>query len=95
MTAAQPLGNADEIQVGNAGGLSIREIIVNIMKKILDFMALIAVVTIVVAGIWLIVGLGEESAKERAKKIVLYTIVGLLLILLARAIVIFMVGLGS
>ncbi len=93
--SAQPLGNADEINVGGTGPVDIRQLIVNIMRKILDFMALIAVVTIVIAGIWLIVGLGEESAKERAKKIVIYTIVGLLLILIARALVTFVIGLGQ
>lgn len=71
--------------------MDLKATIVTITQKVLDFMTLIAVVTLVIAGIWLIVGLGEDSAKERAKKIVTYTIAGLILILIARAIVLFIV----
>jgi len=93
--AQSPLGDANEINVGGGGGAEVdfKALIVSIMKKVLDFVGLIAVVVIVIAGIWMIVGLGEESAKERAKKIVIYTIVGLLLILIARAIVTFVINL--
>lgn len=93
---ATPLGNADEIDVGGGvGAVDLKQLIIDIMRKILDFVSLVAVVVIVIAGIWMIVGLGEESSKERAKKIVLYTIIGLLLILLARGIVTVVINLGS
>jgi len=87
------LGDANEINVGG-GGENLQGTIINITMKVLSFVSLIAVVVIIIAGIWLIVGLGDDSAKEKAKKIVIYTIVGLLLILAARAIVIFVLGFG-
>ena len=90
---ASPLGNADEIQVGGAGGTNLVTAVINIVRTVLSYMSLAAVIVIIIAGIWMIVGLGEESSKERAKKIVLYAIIGLLLILLARGIVIFVIRL--
>lgn len=89
------LGDANEINTGGGGGGDLQGTIINIVQKILEFVTLVAVVVIIIAGIWMIVGLGDESAKERAKKIVIYTIVGLLLILVARAIVMFVLGFGG
>lgn len=90
--AESGLGNADDLNVGGGGGGgNLRGTIVSIVMAILSFVALVAVIVIIIAGIWLIVGLGEDSSKERAKKIVLYTIAGLILILIARAIVTFVI----
>lgn len=94
--AEDALGNADEINVGGGGGggIDLKATIISIVKTVLTYVSLIAVVVIIIAGIWLIVGLGDDGAKDKAKKIVLYTIVGLILILIARAIVTFIIGLG-
>lgn len=92
--AETALGNADEINVGGGGGGDLKGTIVAIAQTILSFVSLVAVVVIVIAGIWLIVGLGDDSSKEKAKKIVIYTIAGLILILIARAIVTFVIGLA-
>ncbi len=74
--------------VPDIGGTSnIRTAVVNVIKKILTFMALVAVVIIVIAGIRLVVSQGEEAEKDKAKKAILYTIIGLIVILLAQAIV--------
>ncbi len=78
--------------LGGGGGVDLRGAIISITQQILTYVSLIAVIVIIIAGIWLIVGFGEESAKERAKKIVIYTIVGLILILIANAIVNFVIS---
>jgi hypothetical protein len=65
----------------------IRTIITDIITAILNFLALIAVVIIVVAGIRLIVSQGEDDAKDKAKKTIFYALVGLIIVLFARVIV--------
>lgn len=65
----------------------VRSTVVNIVQRVLSFLALAAVITIIIAGIWLIVGLGSDESKERAKKIILYTLIGLIVVLFARVIV--------
>ncbi len=72
---------------GAADQDSIRGVIVNVLMLVLDFMALAAVVFVVIAGIRLIVSGGNDEAKDKAKKIILYVIIGLLIILFARVIV--------
>lgn len=91
VVASTALGDANEINTGGVGSTDLKGVIVNIVRKILDFVALIAVIMIIIAGIYMIVGLGSDSSKETAKKIVIYTIIGLILILIARAIVTFVI----
>jgi len=82
---AEGLGLASGI-----GGLAkgdIRSVVLHVLLFVLNFLALAAVVAIVVAGIYLIVGGGSDESKEKAKKIILYVIIGLLVILFARVIV--------
>jgi hypothetical protein len=64
-----------------------RDVVTKILNAILSFMAVIAVAAIIVAGIYLIVGMGSDDSREKAKKIIFYTLIGLLIILFSRIIV--------
>lgn len=79
------LGNIGIDIPGSTG--DIRQVISNVLNTVLNFVGLLAVIAIVVAGIWLIVGMGSDDSKDRAKKIILYTVIGLIIILLAKLIV--------
>jgi len=75
---------------GGVAGLpsgDVRSTVVRIIQSVLSFLALLAVITIIIAGIILIVSLGNEEQKERAKRIIFYTLIGLVVILFARVIV--------
>ncbi len=64
-----------------------RAVIIKILAAVLNFLALIAVVVIVIAGIRLIVSQGEDEAKDKAKKTIFYALAGLVIVLFARVIV--------
>lgn len=66
---------------------SFRQIVLDIITFVLNFLALLAIIFIIVAGIRLIVSQGEDEQKDKAKKTILYVIIGLLVILFARVIV--------
>ncbi|MDB4979200.1 MAG: hypothetical protein JWM56_1386 [Candidatus Peribacteria bacterium] len=70
----------------------LRAVISRILSTVLDLMGFIAVIMIIIAGIYLIVGQGSDDSQTKAKNIVIYTIVGLILILLSRVIVGFAVN---
>ena len=70
-------------------GIDIRQTVLNALKYVLSFLALAAVIFIIIAGIRLIVSQGEDEQKNKAKKTIIYVIVGLIVILLARVIVAF------
>ncbi len=75
-------GLPDEANVGD-----IKTLIVSIVTTVLDFVLLIAVVYVIVAGIRLIVSGGDEAQKDKAKQTIIYVIIGIIVILFARVIV--------
>ncbi len=101
MSAGAFVGNVFAAQTGQFGGQipaipgtpaaanqgDIRNVIIRALIFVLDFLALLAVVFIVIAGIRLIVSQGEDAQKDKAKKTILYVIIGLLVVLFARVIV--------
>lgn len=74
-------------QIVDGRNANVREIIVRVLATVLDFVILAVVIAIVVAGIFLIVSGGSDTSKDKAKKIILYAIVGLIIILLAKLVV--------
>ncbi|MDD4287378.1 MAG: TrbC/VirB2 family protein [Candidatus Peribacteraceae bacterium] len=89
------LSDPPDVGSGDIGGGDLKQAIVKVIQVVLDFMTLIAVVMIIIAGIRYIISRGEESENEKAKKMIIYVIVGLIVILLARAIVTFVIGLQN
>ena len=85
---AQPFGEVPDVtETGEVDGDSIRTTVLDIIQDVLSFMALVAVVVIIIAGIRLVVGGADEQQREKARNTVLYAVIGLILILLAQAIV--------
>ena len=73
----------------NNGTQGVKDTIVEFIVKVLDFIMLIAVIYVIVAGIRLIVSGGDEGEKDKAKNTIIYVIVGILVVLFARVIVTF------
>jgi len=78
----------------NGGGSDavLRGIVVGFIQRVLSFLSLIATITVIIAGFYLILSLGDDTGKDRAKKIILYTLVGLFVILVSRVIVGYVTG---
>jgi hypothetical protein len=70
---------------------ALKTIIEDTVIAALKFVALLATVVLIIAGVYLVAGAGSDSSREKAKNIVIYTIVGILLIVLAGAIVAFII----
>lgn len=79
-------GEIPELE-GTAESTDVRATITSVLTYVLSFLALIAVVVIVIAGIRLIVSQGNEEERDKAKKTILYAVIGLLVVLFARVIV--------
>ena len=97
LTAGSPVALADLFgDVPAIGGSDdIETTVTDIIIKILSLMALVAVVIIVIAGIRLVISQGEQEAVEKSKKTILYAVIGLIIILLAQAIVQFIADFAS
>lgn len=76
--------------INNGSGTDgIKEAILSIIATVLNFILIIAVVYVIIAGIRLIISGGDEGEKDKAKTTILYVIAGIIVILFARVIVTF------
>jgi len=62
--------------------------IMSVINYFLTFLGLIAVIVIIYAGVRLLVSLGNEQAVKTATKTIMYAVIGLLIVFLAYAIVV-------
>ncbi|MBI5467402.1 MAG: hypothetical protein HY975_04300 [Candidatus Kerfeldbacteria bacterium] len=75
-----------QIGLGNA---DLKQTVINILNLALGLLALVAVVMIIIGGFtWLTAG-GNEEKVDKAKKIISAAVIGLIIVLLAWAVVIF------
>lgn len=75
-------------QIG-LGDADLRTTVLNIIRLLLGLMTLIAVTLIIYGGFIWLTAAGNEENVEKAKKIISAAVIGLIIILLAWAIVIF------
>ncbi len=79
-------------QIGSSIGLGnadLKTTVINIIRWVLGIMTLIAVALIIYAGFVWLTAAGNEDNVDKAKKIISAAVIGLIVILLAWAIVIF------
>jgi cytochrome bd-type quinol oxidase subunit 2 len=74
------------------GSTDLRSTVINIVNYVLGLLGLIAVIIIIYAGVIWLTASGNEERVDKAKKILSAAVVGLIVVLLAWAIVIFVVG---
>lgn len=67
----------------------IRALIIKLVEFALNVVLILAIAAVIVAGIYLIVSGGDEGQKDKAKNIIIYALVGIILILFSRIIVLF------
>lgn len=80
---------------GIAESESLTDLILTIIAFILDIALLLAVLAIIIAGLYLITSNGDEGQKDKAKKIIFYVILGIVLILFSRILVTLINGIFS
>jgi cytochrome bd-type quinol oxidase subunit 2 len=74
---------------------SVRQLILTFINYFLGFLGLLAVIMIIYAGVLYITDAGEGGNTDKAKKIIMYAVVGILIIFLSFAIVNFALGAGT
>jgi hypothetical protein len=74
-------------QIDGPINASLRVVVLTFLHKVLGFVGLAAVIVIIIAGIYLIISMGEDEQRDKAKKIIQYAIIGMLIIFFARALV--------
>ncbi len=74
------------------GTADLKDTVVNIIQWVLGILALVAVALVIYGGFTWMTAAGNEERIEKGKKIISAAIVGLIVVILAWAIVIFVAG---
>ena len=78
-TADLGMDHAENLGLSNAGGRSIQQVMVTIVRWLLTFVGLIAVVMIMWAGfLWMTSG-GNEEKVQKAKRTLINSVIGVFL----------------
>jgi len=85
-------GNVSEATGGEG---SIRNLILRIVNFFLGFLGILAVIMVIYGGVTYVTAAGSDEAIGNAKKIILYSIVGIIVILLSFALINTILGAGT
>lgn len=72
---------------GIAGNVSLREAIIKWTNFFLGFLALIAMIALIFAGFLYVTAAGNSEQADKAKKIIIWVVLGIIVILIAYALV--------
>lgn len=87
--------NPSEIAGATGGTGSIRELVLKIVNYALGFLGLVAVIMVIYGGFLYVTAGGEQENVDKGKKILMYSMIGIILILLSFAIVNTVLGVAS
>lgn len=90
-----PSDNPELISGATGGTGSIRELALRIVNYFLGFLGIVAVIMVIYGGITYVTAGGKDEAIGNAKKIIMYSLVGIIIILLSFAIVNTVLGAGT
>ncbi len=82
-----PEDNPQKISVATGGQTNARQLVLTILNFFLGFLGLLAVIMIIYGGFLYVSAAGDQGKIDNGKKIIMYSIVGIIIILLSFAIV--------
>lgn len=87
--------NPDTISQTTGGATSIRQLILTIINYFLGFLGLIAVIMVIYGGVTYVISAGEDEKIQSAKKIIMYSLIGIIIVLLSFVAVRMILGAGT
>lgn len=90
-----PEDNIPVVSEATGGEGSIRRLVLRIINFFLGFLGILAVIMVIYGGVTYVTAAGAEDSVGNAKKIILYALVGIVIILLSFAIVNTILGAGT
>ena len=90
-----PTDNPEAVSSATGGQGSLRALILTIVNYFLGFLGLLAVVMVIYGGVTYVSSAGNEEAVGKAKKIIMYSLIGIIIILLSFVVVRAVLGAGT
>ena len=82
-----PTDQPGRIAEATGGQASLRQLVLTFLNFFLGFLGLIAVIMVIYGGVLYVTAAGEQDKVDKGKKIIMYSVVGIVIILLAFALV--------
>ncbi len=90
-----PADNPGNISEATGGEGSIRLLVLRIINFFLGFLGILAVIMVIYGGVTYVTAAGNDESIGNAKKIILYSLIGIVVILLSFAVVNTILGAGT
>lgn len=90
-----PADNPEAVATATGGQSSLRGLILTIINYFLGFLGLLAVIMVVYGGVTYVSSAGNDEAVGKAKKIIMYALIGIVVILLSFVVVRAVLGAGT
>ncbi len=87
--------NPDAVSTATGGASSLRQLVLTMVNYFLGFLGLVAVLMVIYGGVTYVTAAGKDDAVEKGKKIIMYALVGLIIVLLSFVVVNFILGAGT
>ncbi len=94
-TILNPTDNPEAVATATGGQSSLRGLILTIINYFLGFLGLLAVIMVVYGGVTYVSSAGNDEAVGKAKKIIMYALIGIVVILLSFVVVRAVLGAGT
>lgn len=90
-----PGDNPDAVSTATGGETSLRGLVLTVINYFLGFLGLVAVIMVVYGGVTYVISAGNDEQIGNAKKIIMYALIGIVIILLSFVIVRAILGAGT
>jgi len=87
--------NIPAVSEATGGSDSLRDLIITMVDYFLGFLGLVAVLMVIYGGVTYVTAAGKDDAVEKGKKIIMYALIGLVIVLLSFVVVNFIIGSGT
>lgn len=87
--------NVQSVSEETGGATSLRTLILRMVNYFLTFLGVLAVIMIIYGGVTYVTAAGKDEALGNAKKIIMYALVGIVIVLLSFALVNTILGAGT
>ncbi|OGJ42129.1 hypothetical protein A3B60_00645 [Candidatus Peregrinibacteria bacterium RIFCSPLOWO2_01_FULL_39_12] len=90
-----PTDNPEAVSGATGGETTLRGLILTIVNYFLGFLGLLAVIMVIYGGVTYVSSAGNDEAVGKAKKIIMYALIGIVIILLSFVLVRMVLGSGT
>lgn len=90
-----PTDNPEAVAGATGGETTLRGLILTIVNYFLGFLGLLAVIMVIYGGVTYVSSAGNDEAIGKAKKIIMYALIGIVIILLSFVLVRMVLGSGT